>query len=363
MPGRSYIASSSSKYKYSFNGKEDDTEAEPGWQDYGMREYDRLGNRFLSVDPLTSKYPGWSPYAFAMNSPISGIDLDGLEYYYSAGGALLGHRTTDANGNQLDDKTANSVMLSTGVTQTNGYTIFNGVKDLNISHSDFQKAANIIRQESATGDQTELLYIAHASVNEANSRNTGVARLLSTTYSSVPLSGKTPLADDDNSNPANYARAGLVHALSGASDPTHGAIRWDGTDFLAWGLSGPYGAHQKLREMGVTIGDELYTPYLNANKAKYGNSVRYGGKSYSLPSSVFNDNQYWQHPQGSMLSVGGYAPNSAGFFYSYTFDMNALSSRGVRSFNFPALQGPNKGQIKLKATAIAGQSIFWAPNK
>jgi RHS repeat-associated protein len=80
MPMRAYTAASASKYKYSFNGKEDDTEAEPGWQDYGNREYDRLSNRFISVDPITSKYPYLTPYQFASNRPIDGIDLDGLEY-------------------------------------------------------------------------------------------------------------------------------------------------------------------------------------------------------------------------------------------------------------------------------------------
>ena len=51
-----------------------------GAQNYGMRVYfpDRGG--FGSVDPLTSKYPGWSPYPFAMNRPLDGIDLDGLEW-------------------------------------------------------------------------------------------------------------------------------------------------------------------------------------------------------------------------------------------------------------------------------------------
>jgi hypothetical protein len=46
MPGRSYNAT----YAYSFNGKRDDKEAEYGWQDYGMREYDRLGVHFISPD-------------------------------------------------------------------------------------------------------------------------------------------------------------------------------------------------------------------------------------------------------------------------------------------------------------------------
>ena len=42
--------------------------------------YDSRIGRFLSVDPLTASYPAWSPYPFAMNRPIDGVDLDGLEY-------------------------------------------------------------------------------------------------------------------------------------------------------------------------------------------------------------------------------------------------------------------------------------------
>jgi hypothetical protein len=35
--------------------------------------------KFLSVDPLTNKYPMLTPYQFASNTPIQAIDLDGLE--------------------------------------------------------------------------------------------------------------------------------------------------------------------------------------------------------------------------------------------------------------------------------------------
>ena len=85
--GRSW--SVGSEYRYSFNGKEDVKEIE-GQQDYGFRIYDKRLGRFKSVDPLTKKYPYLTPYQFASNSPISGIDLDGLEYYYAADGKFLG---------------------------------------------------------------------------------------------------------------------------------------------------------------------------------------------------------------------------------------------------------------------------------
>jgi RHS repeat-associated protein len=65
------------KYRYGFNGKEDDDE----WskQDYGFRIYDGRIGRFLSVDPLTGSYPWYTPYQFAGNMPIWATDLDGLE--------------------------------------------------------------------------------------------------------------------------------------------------------------------------------------------------------------------------------------------------------------------------------------------
>jgi RHS repeat-associated protein len=69
--------------RYGFNGKESIGEVlGPGnWQDYGMRFFDLRIGKFLSVDPLSSKYTFYSPYQFSSNSPIIAIDLDGLEGY------------------------------------------------------------------------------------------------------------------------------------------------------------------------------------------------------------------------------------------------------------------------------------------
>jgi RHS repeat-associated protein len=88
MTGRKYSAATS-KYRYGFNGKENDNDVkgvEGGQQDYGLRIYDPRIGKFLSVDPLTAGYPSWSPYPFAMNRPIDGIDLDGGEWKPVMGG-------------------------------------------------------------------------------------------------------------------------------------------------------------------------------------------------------------------------------------------------------------------------------------
>ena len=68
-------------YRYGFNGKESDFEVKGAGnqQDYGARQYDSRLGRFMSVDPLTAKYPHYSPYHFAGNTPIVAVDLDGKE--------------------------------------------------------------------------------------------------------------------------------------------------------------------------------------------------------------------------------------------------------------------------------------------
>lgn len=83
MPGRSFNGGISS-YRYGFNGKELDKEVVQ--YDYGFRIYDPRLVRFKSVDPLSGKYPYYTPYQFAGNKLIWCIDLDGLEDIPTNGG-------------------------------------------------------------------------------------------------------------------------------------------------------------------------------------------------------------------------------------------------------------------------------------
>ena len=89
MPNRTF---SSGSYRYGFNDKENDNEVkgEGNQQDYGMRIYDPRLGRFLSVDPLRKDYPELTPYQFASNSPIAGIDMDGGEFRFGIFGGTIG---------------------------------------------------------------------------------------------------------------------------------------------------------------------------------------------------------------------------------------------------------------------------------
>jgi len=78
MPDRKF---SSEKYEFGFNGKLNDNEVygEGNFQDYGFRMYDTRTCRFISVDPLTQKYPELTPFQFANNKPINSIDFNGKQ--------------------------------------------------------------------------------------------------------------------------------------------------------------------------------------------------------------------------------------------------------------------------------------------
>ncbi len=84
--GRNFSAPS---YRYAFNGKEKDDEIEGAGDsyDYGKRIYEARLGRFMTVDGLNKKYPESSVYLYASNTPISAIDIDGLEARASIYGA------------------------------------------------------------------------------------------------------------------------------------------------------------------------------------------------------------------------------------------------------------------------------------
>ena len=69
------------EYRYFFNGQEADNEVfgKNGLFVFGFRMHDARLGRFWSVDPLATKYPWNSMYAFAENSPIGYLEMEGLE--------------------------------------------------------------------------------------------------------------------------------------------------------------------------------------------------------------------------------------------------------------------------------------------
>jgi RHS repeat-associated protein len=60
---------------YTFSGKEKDVETGYGY--FGARYYDSGLSIWLSVDPMSDKYPNMSPYNYCANNPVILVDPDG----------------------------------------------------------------------------------------------------------------------------------------------------------------------------------------------------------------------------------------------------------------------------------------------
>ena len=308
--------SSSEDLPYKFNGKQFDEET--GLYYYGARYMNPMASIWYGVDPLAEKYINIGSYIYCHSSPIMLIDPTGEGDYYAKNGSYLG----------TDKKKDNLTYLATGVK--NGEFI--NAKKIDIAHSDFKRVANIISHEAGTNDGKEALWLAHTVKNRADEKHKTMLDLLLTKYSSVSKADKQKgISTSDGSREANAARAGVIDALTSKFDPTDGAQFWDGTDFLAWGLSSPNGSPQnKFEEYHtVLISQKIYNDFLKSQQSRYPKgSVNYYGKKYIIPAAVFTNTNNWKN----------------GYF----------------TYSWPKAAGAHSN---LKATGTAGHSIFWKIEK
>ena len=67
--------------EFKFTGKEWDSSKGQNLYDFGARTYDPALLRWTTPDPLSSKYPAWSPYAYCGNSPALFVDPEGKDIW------------------------------------------------------------------------------------------------------------------------------------------------------------------------------------------------------------------------------------------------------------------------------------------
>jgi len=79
MPSRTF---SSDKYRFGFNGQEEDNEVSGqtgSYLNYKYRMYDCRIGRFIAVDPIKAKFPMLTPYQHSSLNPIWNNEFEGLE--------------------------------------------------------------------------------------------------------------------------------------------------------------------------------------------------------------------------------------------------------------------------------------------
>ncbi len=88
MPGRSQQQYGSPATDVKYTGYELNQEGGLGLYHAGARLYDPAVGRFMQQDPLTGKYPGWSPYNYVLGNPVNYLDPDG-RFVVRGGGRYL----------------------------------------------------------------------------------------------------------------------------------------------------------------------------------------------------------------------------------------------------------------------------------
>jgi RHS repeat-associated protein len=63
--------------EYKYTGKPMDDEFNLDIYYFGARYYNPAIGRWMAVDPMHSKYPGWSPYVYTLDNPMKYVDPDG----------------------------------------------------------------------------------------------------------------------------------------------------------------------------------------------------------------------------------------------------------------------------------------------
>ena len=151
---------------YTFSAKERDPET--GLSYFGSRYYSSDLSIWLSVDPMSAKYPSLSPYVYCADNPVRCVDPNGEEIgdYYDLNGKWLGR---DRNNDNL------AYTVTSVVKDASGYVVSAKNKSLlPISNTELLDRATWVCGES--GGSNEMITQRVQNVGDATStNNAGVA--------------------------------------------------------------------------------------------------------------------------------------------------------------------------------------------
>ena len=119
---------------YTFSAKEKDSET--GLSYFGSRYYSSDLSVWLSVDPMSDKYPSLSPYTYCADNPVKLVDPNGEEIgdYYSFDGKFLG--SDGKKDNRVYQQSENGdVTYALGVLKQPSFEYVGDIDETNLQYS------------------------------------------------------------------------------------------------------------------------------------------------------------------------------------------------------------------------------------
>jgi RHS repeat-associated protein len=157
MSGISSKAAGGMENHKKFVGQEFNEDFDVDLYEFKWRHHDPQIGRFIEVDPLADKYVYNSPYAYAENRPIDGIDLEGLEFARKVDANCVTFQITTQtvlNTNAVSPQMANAINQNVNKTLGNA---FSGVTD---QQTGVSYSASYNSNVVATGDAKNSIVVS-----------------------------------------------------------------------------------------------------------------------------------------------------------------------------------------------------------
>ena len=208
--------------RYGFNGKmkDNEVEGEGDVYDFGARIYEPRLGRFLSRDPLSNSYPWFSPYIFAADNPIWGIDINGMGDKKANENddvnAPLG-QAKDGNYIHLNHDDAKKAMLKDKTDENYGLIQVNGQKYKVIYNPDYKNGSSLGEFQGIPASKDEVGSASNPDIKTATdefgnpdaSTKTSVINNVKLLSDVVGDKNMPNLNSDGQKNEANYSNADL----------------------------------------------------------------------------------------------------------------------------------------------------------
>jgi RHS repeat-associated protein len=214
MPERNF---NSAGYKYGYNTHEKDNEVKGNGNslDFGARIYDSRSGRWLSVDPLASKYPAHSPYSYCLNNPIIFVDPDGADVKPSK--AFL----KTSYGKVFQDLRKNNTAFQKTIAKYENNKNFNlslGVDNAKVNAEGAGAITEQLVDKSNISKSADItsFYLSSTEVpSNSNYKFTNIAVVLIVGHEAVHQKiALTTKSEDDAHNTYNTERQSLVNILT-----------------------------------------------------------------------------------------------------------------------------------------------------